>query len=61
MKEVVGNERYVTKPGGSQNLLKINILYMWPRRKHTQPKSPSYNNSLLIFTVNLAGRTTTDN
>ena len=34
---------------------------MWPRRTYTQlcwqPKSPSYNNLLLIFRVNLAGRT----
>ena len=28
---------------------------MWPRMKYTQPKSPGYNNPLLIFIVNLAG------
>ena len=55
------NERYVTKPGGNLNRLKLNILLMWQRRKYTllcrQPKSTSYKNSLLIFRVNLAGRT----
>ena len=29
-------ERYVTKPGGNLNRLKINILQIWPRRKYTQ-------------------------
>ena len=55
------NERYVKKPGRNLNRLKINIHYMWPRRKYAhmcwQPKSPSNKNSLLIFKVNLAGRT----
>ena len=30
------NEKYVAKPGGNLNRLKINILYMWPRKKYTQ-------------------------
>ena len=52
-------ERYVTKPGGNLNRLKINILLMWPRRKYAQLcwQPQSYKNSLLIFRVNLAGRT----
>ena len=35
-KKLLPNERYVTKPGGNLNRLKINILKMWPRRKYTQ-------------------------
>ena len=46
---------------GNLNRLKITYFICGLRRKYTQmcwqPKSPSYKNSLLIFRVNLAGRT----